>query len=208
MYFFLILKLVSSRLVLNFFTDPTKPNWLGIFYAILLSITVFCQIILMRAHFQNQFVVGIRFRAAITGFVYRKVIYLSYVCHYLSMVFQTRNDYWRNYQSSSYNFFFISYFFLFLSDRWPLMLHDLLKWPITSIYYGQVCTIFLEICIYSLLHCLCCLEGPLQLIITLFLLYRQMQLAIIPGVALLFIMIPVNLFLQRIQKKLTVCMCM
>jgi len=41
----------------------------------------------MRAHFQNQFVVGIRFRAAITGFVYRKVIYLSYVCHYLSMVF-------------------------------------------------------------------------------------------------------------------------
>jgi hypothetical protein len=35
-----------------------------------------------------------------------------------------------------------------------------------------------------------------------------MQLAIIPGIALLLLMIPVNLFLQRIQKTLTVCMYM
>ncbi len=35
-----------------------------------------------------------------------------------------------------------------------------------------------------------------------------MQLAIIPGVALLLLMIPINLFLQRIQKTLTVCICM
>ncbi len=58
------------------------------------------------------------------------------------------------------------------------------------------------------LHYLCYLKGPLQLIITLFLLYRQMQFAIIPGVALLLIMIPTNLFLQRIQKRLTVCICL
>ncbi len=32
-----------------------------------------------------------------------------------------------------------------------------------------------------------------------------MQWSIIPGVALLLIMIPINLFLQRIQKQLTVC---
>ena len=50
-------------------------------------------------------------------------------------------------------------------------------------------------------------KGPLQLIITLFLLYRQMQLAILPGVAFLLIMIPINLYLQRIQKKLAVCIC-
>ena len=48
-------------------------------------------------------------------------------------------------------------------------------------------------------------KGPLQLTIAFILLYRQMQWAIIPGVALLLIMIPINLFLQRIQKKLTVC---
>lgn len=74
MFFYLsILNLIQSRLVLDFFADPNKPRWLGIFYAVVLSITVFCQIVLMRAHFQNQFLVGIRFRAAITGFVYRKV---------------------------------------------------------------------------------------------------------------------------------------
>jgi hypothetical protein len=41
--------------------------------------------------------------------------------------------------------------------------------------------------------------------IALILLYQQMQWSIIPGIALLIIMIPINLFLQRIQKKLTVC---
>jgi len=58
----------------------------------------------------------------------------------------------------------------------------------------------------SMHYCLFCLKGPLQLIIALTLLYQQMQWAIIPGVALLLIMIPINLFLQRIQKKLTVRM--
>jgi hypothetical protein len=48
-------------------------------------------------------------------------------------------------------------------------------------------------------------SGPLQLIIALVLLYQQMQLAIVPGVALLLIMIPINAQLQRIQKNLTVC---
>jgi general stress protein CsbA len=61
------------RLFLNFFTDPTKPKWLGIFYAILLSTMVFCQVILLRAYFHSQFLVGLRFRSAITGLVYRKV---------------------------------------------------------------------------------------------------------------------------------------
>ena len=47
-------------------------------------------------------------------------------------------------------------------------------------------------------------KGPFQLIVALVLLYRQMQLAIVPGVILLLIMIPINLGLQRIQKVLTV----
>ncbi len=50
--------------------------------------------------------------------------------------------------------------------------------------------------------------GPFQITVILVLLYQQMQLAIIPGVALLLLMIPINLFLQRIQKTLTVCICM
>jgi hypothetical protein len=50
--------------------------------------------------------------------------------------------------------------------------------------------------------------GPFQITIILVLLYQQMQLAIIPGVALLLLMIPINLFLQRIQKTLTVCIWM
>jgi hypothetical protein len=67
--------------MLNFFADPTKPKWLGIFYGLLLSLSVFCQIILTRAHFQNQFLVGLRFRSAITGLVYRKVCYPPYIHH-------------------------------------------------------------------------------------------------------------------------------
>ncbi len=51
-----------------------------------------------------------------------------------------------------------------------------------------------------------CFVGPFQIIVILVLLYQQIQLAIIPGVALLVSMIPINLFLQRIQKNLTVCM--
>lgn len=47
-------------------------------------------------------------------------------------------------------------------------------------------------------------KGPLQIIIALVLLYQQMQWSIIPGIALLIVMIPTNLCLQRIQKKLTV----
>jgi ABC-type dipeptide/oligopeptide/nickel transport system permease subunit len=47
-------------------------------------------------------------------------------------------------------------------------------------------------------------KGPLQIIIALVLLYQQMQWSIIPGIALLILMIPINLFLQSIQKKLTV----
>jgi hypothetical protein len=47
-------------------------------------------------------------------------------------------------------------------------------------------------------------EGPFQLVITLALLYQQMQWSIIPGVVLLLVMIPTNSILQRIQKRLTV----
>jgi len=80
-----MLKLISFRLLLNFFADPNKPKWLGIFYAILLSITVFCQIILMRAQLHSQFIVGLRFRSAITGLVYRKVCYLFHTHHHESL---------------------------------------------------------------------------------------------------------------------------
>jgi ABC-type bacteriocin/lantibiotic exporter with double-glycine peptidase domain len=47
--------------------------------------------------------------------------------------------------------------------------------------------------------------GPFQIIVILILLYNQMQLAIIPGIVLLLLMIPMNLFLQKIQKKIAVC---
>jgi ABC-type dipeptide/oligopeptide/nickel transport system permease subunit len=47
-------------------------------------------------------------------------------------------------------------------------------------------------------------KGPLQIIIALVLLYQQMQWSIIPGIALLILMVPINLFFQSIQKKLTV----
>ena len=50
-----------------------------------------------------------------------------------------------------------------------------------------------------------CFQGPLQLIFALVLLYQQMQLAIVPGVVFLLIMIPINSHLQKIQKKFTVC---
>ena len=51
-----------------------------------------------------------------------------------------------------------------------------------------------------------CFAGPFQITVILILLYQQMQWAIIPGVALLLSMIPINLVLQRIQKTLTVRM--
>jgi ATP-binding cassette subfamily C (CFTR/MRP) protein 3 len=81
----IVCEIISSRLVLHFFNDPTKPIWLGIFYAILLSISMFCQVIILQAYFQCQYVVGLRFRSAITGLVHRKVYNLFYIHHQLSV---------------------------------------------------------------------------------------------------------------------------
>ena len=67
------IRLCLSRYVLTFLSDPTGPTWLGIFYAILLGTTVFCQTLFLQAYFHRQFVVGIRFRSAVTGLIYRKV---------------------------------------------------------------------------------------------------------------------------------------
>lgn len=47
-------------------------------------------------------------------------------------------------------------------------------------------------------------KGPIQLAIILTILYQQMQFSIVPGLLILLLMIPINSFLQRIQKKLTV----
>lgn len=83
-------------------------------------------------------------------------------------------------------------------NRWQSMLHVLVKLPLKCISSGQV-RIYLKLIHATTIH-----KGPFQLIVALVLLYRQMQLAIIPGVILLLIMIPINLGLQRIQKILTV----
>jgi hypothetical protein len=49
------------------------PKWLGIFYAILLGATVLCQTLFLQAYFNRVYDIGLRFRSAITGLVYRKV---------------------------------------------------------------------------------------------------------------------------------------
>ncbi|CAF3899223.1 unnamed protein product [Adineta steineri] len=145
------------KLFLNFFTDPTKPKWLGIFYAILISTMVFCQVIFLRAYFHCQFLVGLRFRSAITGLVYRKSLKLSNSSRHASTTGEIIN----------------------------LM-------SIDASHFADITT---------QLHMLW--SAPFQILVILILLYQQMQLAIIPGVALLLIMIPINLFIQRIQKQLT-----
>jgi hypothetical protein len=60
------------------------------FYAILLSISMFCQVIFLQAYLQCQYVVGVRFRSAIGGLVYRKVYNLFYIHHhqFLSIEFK------------------------------------------------------------------------------------------------------------------------
>jgi hypothetical protein len=74
---------------------------------------MFCQIVFLQAYLQCQYVVGLRFRSAITGLVYRKVYNLFYIHHQSSLSFslftefkiikliQPGNDYWRNCQSGS-----------------------------------------------------------------------------------------------------------
>lgn len=62
-----------TRRILNFLSVPTAPTWLGIFYAVLLGAATFCQTIFLQSYFHRQFILGLRFRSAITGLVYRKV---------------------------------------------------------------------------------------------------------------------------------------
>ncbi len=50
----------------------------------------------------------------------------------------------------------------------------------------------------------CFILGPFQICLALVLLYRQMQLAVVPGFIFLLLLIPFNIFLQGIQKKLVV----
>jgi hypothetical protein len=54
------------------------PKWLGIFYAILLGAAVLCQTLFSQAYFNRVYVIGLRFRSAITGLVYRKVGFVYY----------------------------------------------------------------------------------------------------------------------------------
>ncbi|CAF0998002.1 unnamed protein product [Rotaria magnacalcarata] len=143
--------------VLTFLTDPTAPGWLGLFYAALLGATVVCQTLFLQAYFHRQYVVGLRFRSAITALVYRKSLKLSSSAKQGTTVGEIVN----------------------------LMSIDASR-------FGELT---------SYIHVLW--SGPFQIVLALVLLYRQMQLAIIPGLLLLLLLIPMNLYLQRIQKKLT-----
>ncbi|UJR38757.1 hypothetical protein I4U23_031422 [Adineta vaga] len=146
------------KLFLNFFTDPKNPTWLGIFYAILLSTIVFCQILFLRAYFHCQRLLGFRFRAAITGLVYRKSLKLSNSSKQATTTGEIIN----------------------------LMTIDASRFNDIGSEIHHIWS------------------SPVMIILSIYLLYRQMQLAIIPGVTLLLLMISINLFLQKIQKKFTV----
>jgi hypothetical protein len=74
----------------------------------------------MRAYFHNQFYVGIRFRAAITGFVYRKSLKLSNT----SKQEATTGEIVNLVRINSTLFYIL---LLLVFNRWQLMLHDLLK---------------------------------------------------------------------------------
>ncbi|UJR17989.1 hypothetical protein I4U23_004890 [Adineta vaga] len=145
------------KLFLNFFIDPTKPKWLGIFYAILLSVMVFCQVIFLRTYFHCQFLVGLRFRSSITGLVYRKSLKLTNASKHETTTGEIIN----------------------------LMAID-------ASHFAEITTQF---------HMLW--SAPFQITVILILLYKEMQFAIIPGIVILIVMIPINLFLQRIQKQIT-----
>ncbi|CAF3925067.1 unnamed protein product [Rotaria sp. Silwood2] len=143
--------------VLTFLNDSTAPTWLGVFYAILLGATVFCQTLFLQAYFHRQYIVGLRFRSAITGLIYRKSLKLSNSAKQGTTTGEIVN----------------------------LMSIDASR-------FGDIT---------SYIHVLW--SGPFQICLALVLLYQQMQLAIIPGVLLLILLIPFNLYLQRIIKKLT-----
>jgi len=61
------------RQILNFLSNPNQPRWLGIFYAVVMGAVVFCQTLFLQSYFHRQYIVGLRFRSAITGLIYRKV---------------------------------------------------------------------------------------------------------------------------------------
>ena len=71
-------------------------------------------------------------------------------------------------------------------------------------FYGRVSIYILFVHSLRPPYLMARLLGPLQIFLALFLLYRHMQMAIVPGVGLLLLLIPLNLYVQRIQKKLTV----
>ncbi|UJR25517.1 hypothetical protein I4U23_006863 [Adineta vaga] len=143
--------------ILTFLSDSSIPSWLGIFYAVLLGAAVFCQTLFLQAYFHRQFVVGLRFRSAITGLVYRKSLKLSNSAKQTTTTGEIVN----------------------------LMSIDASR-------FGDIA---------SYIHVIW--SGPFQICLALVLLYRQMQLAIIPGVVLLVLLIPFNLYIQGIQKRLT-----
>ncbi|CAF0918354.1 unnamed protein product [Adineta ricciae] len=143
--------------ILNFLNDSSAPTWLGIFYAILLGAAVFGQTLFLQAYFQRQYLVGLRFRSAITGLVYRKSLKLSNSAKQGTTTGEIVN----------------------------LMSIDASRFGDMSSYIHVIWS------------------GPFQICLALVLLYQQMQLAIIPGVILLLLLIPLNIFIQRIQKQLT-----
>lgn len=66
------------RRILAFLNDSKTPTWVGIFYAILMGAAVFGQTMFLQGYFSRAYCVGLRFRSAITGIVYRKVNIVCY----------------------------------------------------------------------------------------------------------------------------------
>jgi hypothetical protein len=82
-----------------------------------------------------------------------------------------------------------------------ILLHIFIFYGLVSINQSFECASWY----WFLIQSNCFIIGPFQIIVSLGLLYGQMQLAIIPGVIILLLLIPFNIFIQNIQKKLTVC---
>ena len=188
------------ELMIDFIKDPNQELWKGLLYAALMFVGASIQSIILSVYFHRMYIVGMRMRTALISAVYR----------YSSNRFRWTTEISISHLSPSR---FISrlsldhmvlFSVIYGSFRKSLVLSNSAKKTTTT---GEIVNLmsndaqkFLELMTFVNMIW----SAPLQIILSIYFLWEILGVAVLSGLAVMILMIPLNAVLANLQKKLQV----
>ncbi|NXT66261.1 MRP1 protein, partial [Chaetops frenatus] len=134
------------KLLLNFVSNKSAPNWQGYFYTVLLFVCACLQTLILHQYFHICFVTGMRLKTAIVGVIYRKALVITNSARKTSTVGEIVN----------------------------LMSVDAQRFMDLATYINMIWS------------------APFQVILALYLLWRNLGPSVLAGVAVMILLVPIN----------------